>query len=65
MLFSLILNFCFFSVRSHWTLGVCIVLLPYLRQIIHSHRGARGLEVVNKVIALIVKRFSSSVLTSQ
>ena len=56
---------CPIPCRSHWTLGVCIVLLPYLRQIIHSHRGARGLEVVNSVVALIVKRFSSSVLTSQ
>ena len=53
------------SCRSHWTMGVCIVLLPYLRQIIITHRKGRSLEVVNEVISLVVKRFSSAVLTCE
>ena len=41
------------------------MLLPYLRQIVINRREGRCLEVVNTVVALVVKRFSSAVLTCE
>lgn len=54
---------CFCSNPSYWSLGVCIILLPYFRQIITGEQDVRHVKILNNTINLIVKRFSVIILS--